>query len=379
LELSGGRRNAYAALFNRERVPSPLALLTDHCIQIIRSDGTITEPLIVALPIPNGNRILLKLEHLRETSPTGSFYDRIYPWLFLRAESEGYIHPDRTRLIECSVGNAGAAFAYVAKKLGYSTPIVILPKDIYPARIRQITDLKADIRFSPSNVGAVGYIQMLEEILAEDWGRYGRPRKGSGSTLYPISKIRKVPNEPYAELVDEVLMQLARICQVPRIDTFVFGVGSGNTISQVGLAIKRSNSAAKIVCCEHQEYPFVERLRYGRTPDQIDNWPEPDWPASTIHGVPLRKLSLNVKLIDDVVPVRRSERDRGWDLVNDVLGLHAGRPSGGVLAATLKIAMRVENQNILALIFDNRSKYSDQFIPTALSNLLTIKRLKTAA
>lgn len=372
LGLPSNRRDAYAALFYR--VPSSLALLTDRRVQLIKSDGTITKPVTVDLSIPNGNQIILKLEHLRETSPTGSFYDRIYPWLFFRAESEGYIHPATTRVIECSVGNAGAAFANVANKLGYNSPLVILPKDIYPARVQQIRELKAAIEFSPPHVGAAGYIRMLEDNLAEDWRKHGRPRRGGGSALYSISKIRHVPNEPYAEFVNEVLMQLAQIRQVPRIDTFVSGVGSGNTISQVGLAVKRSNAAAKIICCELEEYPFVERLRYGQTPNKIDSWPEPDWPASTIHGVPLKKLSLDLQLIDDVVTAARYARDEGWHLANQVLGLHAGRPGAGVLTAALKIAKSVENQNILGIIFDNDSKYSQKYVPTFFSDLLRVTR-----
>lgn len=354
MRLPMDRRAAFSRLLNRS--PTPLVVLTNDRVRLIGLDAGVNSSIPVDMPIPNGNRILLKLEHLGAYCSTGSFYDRLYPWLFLRAELAGFIHPARTRLIECSVGNAGAAFASVARVLGYKNPLVLLPADIYPSRVRQIKELDAEVVFSPSCVGPIGYIKLLEEMLADDWRNHGRPKKG-GSSLFPISKIRKVPNEPYAEFLAEVLHQLTRNGLAPRIDTFVFGVGSGNTISQVGFALKRVNQAARVICCEHQEYPFVERLLNGRYPDDIDDWPEPDWPASTIHGVPLKKLNLKLDVIDDVVSLPRQTREEGWFLANNILGLSAGRPTGLAVAAALEIANRVEHQTILTLVFDNLGKY----------------------
>lgn len=360
LRLPEDRRRAFSRLLNRW--PTPLVVLTNDRVRLIGLDAGVNSSIPVDMPIPNGNRILLKLDHFGTFLSTGSFYDRLYPWLFLRAELAGFIHPARTRVVEGSVGNAGAAFAHVARVLGYKKRCVLLPADIYPARIRQIEKLGAEVMFSPSRVGAIGYIELLEEMLAEDWCKHGRPKKG-GSALFPISKIRKIPHEPYAKFLGEVLHQLARTGLAPRIDTFVFGVGSGNTLSQVGLALKRVNQAASVICCEHQEYPFVERLLKGQIPDDIDDWPEPDWPATTIHGVPLNKLNLNLGVIDDVVSLSRQTREEGWFLVNNILGLSAGRPTGLAFGAALEIANRVEHQTILTLVFDNVGKYWEERRP----------------
>ena len=188
MALTNERRDLYSKLLEPRR--TPLVILTHNRLRPVYSDLSVSDPIDVDLPIPHGNRILLKLEHLAETSPTGSFYDRVYPWLFLRAESEGFIHSERTPIIEASVGNAGAAFAYVAGELGYENPIVLLPEDIYGARKQQIIKLGADVRYSPPKIGPIGYIHKLEEVLAIDWRKHGRPRKG-GRSLYAISKIRK--------------------------------------------------------------------------------------------------------------------------------------------------------------------------------------------
>ncbi len=361
MPLPDDRQALYLRLLDRK--PTPLAILTNKRLRIVFGDLSVSDPISVDVPIPHGNRILLKLEHLAETSPTGSFYDRVFPWLFLRAEADGFIRPSRTPLIEASVGNAGAAFAYVARELGYKNPIVLLPEDIYGARKQQIIKLGADVRYSPPKIGPIGYIRMLESMLADDWQKHGRPRKG-GRSLYAISKIRKVSHRPYRVFLHEVLLQLytARtnhgIDISASVDAFAFGVGSGNTISKVGLAVKRENPEALVLVGEHEDRPFVRRLLDGEEPDRNPNWPEPDWPATTIHGVPLRKLSLNLGVIDDVILLSREERESAWSLANDELGLCAGRPGGGSLAAALRTADEVQNKNILTIIFDSVHKYA---------------------
>ncbi len=362
MRMPNKRSDLYLRLLARE--PTPLLILTNNQLRVVFGNLTVSEPIAVHLPVPHGNRILLKLEHLAETSPTGSFYDRVYPWLFLRAEAEGFIHPDRTLIIEASVGNAGAAFAYVALELGYRRPIVLLPEDIYGARKQQILELGADVRYSPPRIGPIGYIHMLERMLADDWRIHGRPRK-DGKSLYAISKIRKVPNLPYALFVHEVMLQLKTLSKAldadsewaPCVDAFVFGVGSGGTVSGVGRAVKRLNPNAKVLVCEHLERPFVDRYKKRSVPSSIPYWPEPDWPATTIHGVPLRKLSLNLNVIDDQILIDRSLRDKGWHLCNSVLGLGAGRPTGLALQAALTLGRQVDYSTILTLVFDHFWKY----------------------
>lgn len=384
MRLPGDRCELYLRLLHRER--SPLVVLTNNRLRVVFGDLSVSDPVPVNLPVPHGNRILLKLEHSAETSPTGSFYDRIYPWLFLRAEAEGFIHPDRTPIIEASVGNAGAAFAYVARELGYRRPIVLLPEDIYGARKQQILDLGADVRYSPPRIGPIGYIHMLERMLAEDWREHGRPRKG-GKSLYAISKIRKVPNLPYALFVHEVMLQLKTLSKAldaesewaPRVDAFVFGVGSGGTVSEVGRAVKRLNPNAKVLVCEHLERPFVDRYKHDSVPSSIPEWPEPDWPATTIHGVPLKKLQLDLDVINDVILVSPRRRRLGRRAVNREMVLFAGRPSGGVFASTLQLASRVANQTILAMVFDHAAKYGNRYRALNLAHLPVLQKALEAS
>lgn len=334
---------------------TPTVVLTDRRLTYCSPAGVHQRG--IPLRIPHANRIILKCEHLSAYSPTGSMYDRLYPWLFLRAEELGTVSPETTDLIECSIGNAGAAFAHVAHQLGYPTPTVILPADIYDARIDQITSIPGtDIRFSPEKIGPLGYVRLLEDLLRERRSRTAR--RATGRRLHPISKIRKIPIEPYAIFVREAQATLAYLGYPTRIDSLVFGVGAGNTVSKVGACLKSQTPAGKIVVVEHAETPFLALTQRGITPPVGTSWSEPDYPATAIHGIPLDKLALDLHVIDRVLLTTREQRDEGWRIANDMLQLKAGRPTGYFLWGALRVAEETENSNILVPIFDSVAKYS---------------------
>lgn len=323
----------------------------------------------IPISVPNSNRIILKCEHLSQYNPTGSLYDRLYPWLFVRAERAGIISPEDSDLIECSVGNAGAAFAYVARELGYKNYSVILPIDIYGARKDQIEHhLGAKVLFSPAKIGPIGYIEMLEQLLSAN--REQRRGKSPVGRLYPISKIRKIPMEPYAAIVREAQDALVSLNVPSKIDYFVFGVGAGNTISMIGKCVKSQSEYSQVIACEHAENPFVAHFKQGTEPPMGGSWSEKDYPATAIHGVPLSKLNLDLSIIDDVILTTRHERDNGLFIANTLIGLKAGRPSGMMVSSALKIAENSENSNILTTIFDSEAKYSEVWKPIfSLDNL----------
>lgn len=334
---------------------TPTVVLTDRRLTYCSPAGVYQRG--IPLRIPHANRIILKCEHLSAHSPTGSMYDRLYPWLFLRAEELGVISPQATDLIECSVGNAGAAFAHVAHELGYPKPTVILPIDIYDARIDQIASIPGtDIRFSPEKIGPLGYVRLLGHLLRERRSRTAR--LATGRRLHPISKIRKIPVEPYALFVREAQSALSALGYPTHVDFLVFGVGAGNTVSKVGAVLKSQTPAGKVVVIEHAENPFLTLIQGDIEPPVGTSWSEPDYPATAIHGIPVDKLALDRHVIDRVLLTTRAQRDEGWRIANDMLQLRAGRPTGSFLWGALRVAQETENSNILVPVFDSVAKYS---------------------
>lgn len=331
---------------------TPLLVMEDHWAHLVSEDGIYHWK--IPCKIPNRNRIVLKLEHLTRYCPTGSGYDRVYPFLINRAEEKRFIDPQSTRLIECSVGNAGAAFCFAARFLGYKRYVVILPSDIYRARVDQIRQLGGRILFSPSGIGPYGYINTLQDILT----RKKRIREDSVFRMYPISKIRKVPQKPYRNLLKEVTEGLVRLGLEDRIDAFAFGIGSGNTISNIGTLLKdRYGSHLRVVVADFKERPFAKLLLENLEPPIGGEWIDPKYMACTIHGVPVSKLNLDVKVLTDVIMLSRSDRDFALNFINNKIGLCAGRGTATTFGCTFEYSRSVYEKTIFSLVFDSIAKY----------------------
>lgn len=333
---------------------SPLLVLVGNQIVLVRHGHVAS----CASPvhIPNGNRIVLKLEHLRAFNPTGSLYDRLYSVLLERYEHELHLRPDQP-LIEGSVGNAGAAFAWACRDRGYSDYSVIIPEDIHKPRIDLLHQLGSRTILSPPDIGPAGYVDLLERFAF----RRCRPNgERLAHRLIPITKIRRVSALPYNQLVLEVIRDLDLLGD-SRVDRFVFGVGSGNTISFVGRAIKAARRTT-IECTEFAERPFVELLKTGSAPPVGGFWIDKDFIAGTIHGVAYEKLNLDLQVIDTVSLCSRREREDALTAL-DALAIGAGRTSATAWAAAWKVACRVRNQTIFTIIFDDMSKYDSTVEP----------------
>ena len=87
--------------------------------ELLRSIGNTP---LTHLNLPNQSVLYLKEEW---KGPTCSHYDRVYIPLLRSLENEGTIIPGKTELIDATTGNAGAALAWAADKLGYQCTIFI--------------------------------------------------------------------------------------------------------------------------------------------------------------------------------------------------------------------------------------------------------------
>lgn len=357
------RQRLYQAIV-RERRPTPLLSIEGSDARALVDDRIFSWRL--PWRVPRGQRLLLKLEHLTDYNPSGSLYDRVYPYLFHDFERRGLIAPGAsgTPVIECSAGNAAAAFCNTAVVLGFLDHSVILPADIYPARLAQASSYGGKVLVSPPGEGEWGYIQMLERLIREDAigkGRIGRDRTRS----VPVTNAHHVPDAPYERLLQEVRTQLRQLHLPDVIDTFLFGVGSGNTVSHLGRLIRKSQDRpVEVVVVEFAECPFVARLQRGEPVPSAGGWPAGDM-GGTIYGVPAEKLALDLRVIDRVVSLTESERVEGRAIVNDGLRLYAGRPTGmfPVALAKLSAGYNSGTTQLLSIVFDSVAKYATSYDP----------------
>ena len=124
--------------------------------------------------------IYLKIEWF---GPSGSLKDRIYLWMFERAEVRGDLKPGM-RVLECSTGNAGIACAFVAAVKGYRCTIV-MPEGMSEERKKIMRAYGADLVFTPGGESDVDL--SLQRLHEDPPARSGRSTGCPGSSTTPTT------------------------------------------------------------------------------------------------------------------------------------------------------------------------------------------------
>ncbi|MGH7804904.1 MAG: PLP-dependent cysteine synthase family protein, partial [Candidatus Binatia bacterium] len=162
------------------------------------------------LPGANDAEVWVKLESM---NPGGSVKDRICLAMIEAAEREGKLKPGST-ILEPTSGNTGIGLALVAAVRGYRL-ILTMPDTMSEERRSLLAAYGATLVLSPDTKGMHGAIQKAEEILRQN-PDYFMPQQFAN------------PANPEAHrrtTAKEILEQM------PRVDAFVSGVGTGGTIT----------------------------------------------------------------------------------------------------------------------------------------------------
>src|SRR5882672_9101757 len=155
-----------------------------------------------------------KLENL---NPGGSVKDRICLAMIEAAERDGLLRPGGT-IIEPTSGNTGIGLALVAAVKGYRL-VLTMPDTMSEERRSLLVAYGARLVLTPDTKGMHGAVRRAEELLAEhpDW----------------------------------------YMAQLPRLDAFVAGVGTGGTITGVGEVLRAERGDVRIYAVEPAASPVL--------------------------------------------------------------------------------------------------------------------------
>ncbi|NLI78643.1 MAG: cysteine synthase A [Candidatus Riflebacteria bacterium] len=255
-----------------------------------------------------GCEILAKIESF---NPGGSVKDRIALAMIEGAEREGKLRPGAL-LIEPTSGNTGIGLAMVAAVKGYRL-ILTMPETMSIERRKILAAYGAEIVLTPGAEGMKGAVRRAAELLAATPGAVSPSQFDN-------------PHNPAAHERSTAL-EILEALEGKRVDAFVFGVGTGGTLTGIGRVIKARGMAAKLVAVEPAASPMLSEGRAG--PHKIQGIG-----AGFVPGV------LNRALVDEVVTVNNEEAmARARDLARHE-GLLVGISSGAALAACLAWARR---------------------------------------
>ncbi len=264
-----------------------------------------------------GVNIYAKLEG---QNPSGSLKDRIALYMVRAAEESGELTPEKT-ILEPTSGNTGISLAMVARIKGYRL-CCVLPDIVTPEREQLLRAFGAEVLYARDARTTNDAIFLAQRMLEEEPDRYYMPYQYGN------------PNNPrahYETTGPEIIRDL------PLVDVFVAGLGTGGTLTGVGRRLKEHNPQVKVVAAVPHPGDLVQGLRSleeGFIPPVLDE--------SVLDG--------------RIVVDSRASFAAARQLL-DREGVFAGISSGAVMRAAFKAAERMERGNIVVLLADGGWKY----------------------
>ena len=271
-------------------------------------------------------RIAVKIEAF---NPGGSVKDRIALAMIEDAEQKGILKPGAT-IIEPTSGNTGVGLVWVGVAKGYKT-ILTMPDTMSVERRNLLKAYGARIELTPGSEGMNGAIAKAEELRnaipgAVILGQFTNPAN-------PAMHERTTGEEIWADTGGA-------------IDIFVAGVGTGGTVSGTGKALKKHNSAVKIVAVEPASSAVLSTGMAGKHKIQGI-------------GAGFVPATYNAEVVDEVMTISDEEAFEGARALARAQGLLVGISSGAAFSAALALARKDENAGklIVALLPDTGERY----------------------
>lgn len=271
-------------------------------------------------------RIAVKIEAF---NPGGSVKDRIALAMIEDAEQKGILKPGAT-IIEPTSGNTGVGLVWVGVAKGYKT-ILTMPDTMSVERRNLLKAYGARLELTPGSEGMKGAIAKAEGLRnaipgAVILGQFTNPAN-------PAMHERTTGEEIWADTGGA-------------IDIFVAGVGTGGTVSGTGKALKKHNSAVKIVAVEPASSAVLSTGMAGKHKIQGI-------------GAGFVPATYNAEVVDEVMTISDEEAFEGARALARAQGLLVGISSGAAFSAALALARKDENAGklIVALLPDTGERY----------------------
>jgi cysteine synthase len=267
------------------------------------------------LDVPPGVRLFAKLEG---QNPTGSIKDRIVRHMVLRAQEEGRLRPGDT-IIEASTGNTGISLAMAGRALGYRVQVV-MPQNVFPDIPRTLAVYAADVHWVPGKAGIKAAIA-LARTIAEREGFFFLDQFGNEHNC--LAHFETTGPEILADL--------------PQVDAFVAGLGTGGTIMGAGQRLREANPRLQVVAVEPHPGSQLQGLKSlddGFVPPILDQ-----------------------NFLDAKILVRSASAFRRARELTEREGIFAGISSGAVLHGALRWVERMKRGNVVLIFADGGWKY----------------------
>jgi cysteine synthase A len=291
--------------------------------------------LVGATPVVRLNRVIpassatvwVKMESL---NPGGSVKDRIALAMVRDAEASGALRPGM-RVLEATSGNTGVGLAFVAAARGYACTLV-MPDSMTAERRALLKAYGAELRLTPGAGGMAEAVRVAAELAAAEPGKYWYSKQFDNAAN---------------PAVHEATTARELLAQVPELDAFVAGVGTGGTVTGVARVLRARADRARplIVAVEPESSPLLTKGVAG--PNKIQgigaNFIPPILDRAAYDRVE------DVSFEDAVAMARRLAREEA---------LLSGISTGAIVHAAAKVAKELgAGKTVVAILCDTGERY----------------------
>ena len=268
--------------------------------------------------------IYVKLEGFNLGS---SVKDRAALGMIEAAEKSGRLKPGGT-IVEPTSGNTGISLALISSLKGYKI-IIIMPDTMSVERRSIIAAYGAEIILTDGAKGMKGAIEKAEELLKNN-PDYFMPQQFENSAN---------PEMHYKTTGEEIIKDL------PDLDAFVAGVGTGGTIKRIRKKLKEFNPDIKIIAVE----PTDSAVLSGEKPGK-----------HKLQGIGAGFIPkiLDLSVIDEVIRISNDKAFEFCRIISRQNALFLGISSGAAIAAAYETAKKLgKGKKVLAVSPDGGEKY----------------------
>ncbi|WP_171032291.1 cysteine synthase CysM [Polaribacter aestuariivivens] len=275
-------------------------------------------PLVEAQNIfkKDGVTLLLKLEG---NNPGGSVKDRAAYNMISEALRRKNIKKGDT-LVEATSGNTGIALALMAKVLGVNM-VLVMPENSTIERVKTMRAYGAKVHLTPQELGMEGSIDYALKL---------KYKKG----YFRLNQFDNTDNSKahYKTTGPEIWRDTEG-----QVTHFVSAMGTTGTIMGVSDYLKGKNKNITIVGAQPKDGAKIPGIR---------KWPEEYLPAI-----------FNRNKVDEVIEVSEEESIEMTQRLAAEEGIFAGMSSGGSVATAIKVAEKLDNGVVVAIICDRGDRY----------------------
>ncbi|MEE8203140.1 MAG: cysteine synthase A [Alphaproteobacteria bacterium] len=293
-----------------------------------------------------GCEILGKCEFL---NPGQSVKDRAALHIVLDAEERGALKPGGV-IVEGTAGNTGIGLALVARALGYRT-VIVMPETQSQEKKDMLRLCGADLRLVPAAPykDPGNYVKVSRRVAAEL-----AESEPNGAILADQWDNLANRRAHYVGTGPEIWEQTQG-----KVDAFVSAIGTGGTISGVGIALKERKRDVRIVLTDPHGAAMYNWFAHGELKSEG---------SSITEGIGQGRVTANVDgaPVDDQMEIDDAE---ALEVIYD-LAEHEGLVMGGSTGINVAGAIRVARDMgpghvIVTMLCDYGNRYQSKMFNPA--------------